>query len=99
MEAGYWWKEPWMLHTEFGAKKKRKTAKLSFPKCPNFKHFVVSLTLIQQSHCGAERQTVCVGLMLTFHRDNSSAIGTVTAPMITTSLQHRLYDFLTQLHK
>lgn len=40
--------------------------------CSNLKHFAASLLLMQHSHCGAERQTVCVGLMLTFDTETTA---------------------------
>lgn len=62
-------------------------------------HTLNALSCIQQLHCGVERQTVCAVIMLTFHRDNRGASATVTVPLGTKSLQHRLCNFLTQLHK
>lgn len=40
--------------------------------CSDLKHFAASLLLMQHSHCGAERQTVCVGLMLTFDTETTA---------------------------
>lgn len=99
MATGYWWKERKMLFLQNADIIQNRSAKLHFPKCPNSKYFVVSLTLTQQSHCGAEGQTVCVVLMLTFHRDNSSVTGIQRDQTGTKSLHHRLYNFLTQIHK
>lgn len=66
---------------------------------PYLEHFAVSLPLIQQSHCGAERQTVCVVLMLTFDTETTGVLLEQWQFMSVQSLFNINIDFLTQLHK